>query len=59
MSENYLLRIMSGNYRLRIMSGNYDLVYHHAEKLRFIGILAYLKTYYLQILYLLTLLENK
>ena len=25
MSENYLLRIMSGNYRLRIMSGNYRL----------------------------------
>ena len=23
------------------MSENYDLVYHHAEKLRFIGILAY------------------
>ena len=49
MSGNYP-RIMSGNYP-RIMGGNYHLVYHHlvyhddAEKLRFIGILAYPKTY--------------
>ena len=27
-----------------IISENYDLVYYHAEKLRFIGILAYPKT---------------
>ena len=41
---------MSGNY-LRIMSGNYDLVYHDdAEKLRFIGILAYPKKYNKKIL---------
>ena len=43
LSGNYLLRIKSGNYFLRIISGNYHLVYHHAEKLRFIGILAYPK----------------
>ena len=49
MSGNYP-RIMSGNYP-RIMSGNYHLVYHHlvyhddAEKLRFIGILAYPKKF--------------
>ena len=47
MSGNYPW-IMSGNYP-RIMGGNYHLVYHHlvyhddAEKLRFIGILAYPK----------------
>ena len=47
MSENYLgimMRIISGNYEWELSSENYDLVYHHAEKLRFIGILAYLKT---------------
>ena len=32
------------DYCLRIMNGNYDLVYHHAEKLRFIEILAYPKS---------------
>ena len=52
-SENYRLRIIvwelsSENYRLRIIvwelsSENYDLVYHHADKLRFIGMLAYPK----------------
>ena len=37
---------MSGNYPWIIRgftSENYDLVYHHAEKWRFIGILAYPK----------------
>ena len=47
LSGNYLQRIMSGNYRLRIItelsSENYDLGYQHAEKLKFIGILAYPK----------------
>ena len=36
------LGIMSENYPWiiwELSSGNYDLVYHHAEKLRFIGIL--------------------
>ena len=42
MSENYL-GIIFWELLLGIMSGNYDLVYHHAEKLRFIGILAYPK----------------
>jgi hypothetical protein len=42
MSGNYPW-IMSGNYPW-IMSGNYPLVYYDdAEKLRFIGILAYPK----------------
>ena len=45
MSENYLLRIISGNYLLRIMTRNYLLVYNLAEKLRFIGILAYPKIF--------------
>ena len=39
--------IMSGNYPWIIRgftSEKYQLVYRHAEKLRFIGILAYLKT---------------
>ena len=31
------------NYQWELSSENYDLVYHHAEKLRFIGILAYPK----------------
>ena len=38
--------IMSGNYPWTIRgftSENYDLVYHHAEKWRFTGILAYPK----------------
>ena len=43
--RNYCLRIMCGNYLLRIMSENYQLVYHDAEKLRFIGILAYPKSF--------------
>ena len=40
MSENYL-GIMTENYEWELSSENYDLVY--AEKLRFIGILAYPK----------------
>jgi hypothetical protein len=43
MSENYLLGIINGNYEWELSSENYHLVYHHAEKLRFIGILAYPK----------------
>ena len=42
MSENYL-GIMTENYEWELSSEIYDLVYHHAEKLRFIGILAYPK----------------
>ena len=42
MSETYL-GIMTENYEWELSSENYDLVYHHAEKLRFIGILAYPK----------------
>ena len=34
---------MSENYLLRIMAGSYLIVYNLAEKLRFIGILAYPK----------------
>ena len=37
MSENYL------GIMMRIITGNYYLVYDQAEKLRFIGILAYPK----------------
>ena len=43
-SENYEWELSSENYEWELSSENYDLVYHHAEKLRFIGILAYLKT---------------
>ena len=42
MSENYL-GIITENYEWELSSENYHLVYHHAEKLRFIGILAYPK----------------
>ena len=44
MSENYpwiIWELLSENYQWELSSENYDLVYHHAEKLRFIGILAY------------------
>jgi hypothetical protein len=40
-SENYH-QLLSENYH-QLLSENYHLVYHHAEKLRFIGILAYPK----------------
>ena len=40
-SENYH-QLLSENYN-QLLSENYHLVYHHAEKLRFIGILAYTK----------------
>ena len=40
-SENYEWELSSENYEWELSSENYDLVYHHAEKLRFIGILAY------------------
>ena len=43
MSENYQWELLSENYEWELSSENYDLVYHHAEKLRFIGILAYPK----------------
>ena len=42
-SENYQWKLLSGNYEWELLSENYNLVYHHAEKLRFIGILAYPK----------------
>ena len=37
--------LSSENYHWELSSENYDLVYHHAEKLRFIGILAYPKIF--------------
>ena len=43
-SENYEWELLSENCEMELLSENYDLVYHHAEKLRFIGILAYPKT---------------
>ena len=46
MSENYpriIWELSSENYERELSFENYHLVYHHAEKLRFIGILAYLK----------------
>ena len=42
-SENYQWELSSENYEGELSSENYHLVYHHAEKLRFIGILAYKK----------------
>ena len=36
-------KLSSENYQWELLSQNYDLVYHHAEKLRLIGILAYPK----------------
>ena len=42
--ENYQWELSSENYEWELSSENYDLVYHHAEKLRFIGILAYPKS---------------
>ena len=42
MSQNYL-GIMTMNYEWELSSEKYYLIYHHAEKLRFIGILAYPK----------------
>ena len=42
-SENYQWELSSENYEWELSSENYHLVYHHAEKLRFIGILAYPK----------------
>jgi hypothetical protein len=45
-SENYEWELSSENYAWELSSENYDLVYHHADKLRFIGILAYPKMYY-------------
>ena len=42
-SENYEWELSSENYEWELFSENYHLVYHHAEKLRFIGILAYSK----------------
>ena len=47
MSENYpwiIWELSSENYQWELSSENYDLVYHYAEKLRFIGIQAYPKT---------------
>jgi hypothetical protein len=43
-TENYQWELSSENYQWELSSENYDLVYHHAEKLRFIGIMAYPKT---------------
>ena len=46
MSENYpwiILELSSENYQWELSSDNYHLIYHHAEKLRFIGILPYPK----------------
>ena len=40
-SENYEWELSSENYEWELSSENYHLVYHHAEKLRFVGILAY------------------
>ena len=48
MSENYpwiIWELFSENYEWELSSENYHLVYHHAKKLRFIGILAYPKMY--------------
>ena len=42
-SEIYHWELSSENYEWELSSENYHLVYHHAEKLRFIGILAYPK----------------
>ena len=42
-SENYEWELLSENYEWELSSENYHLVYHHAEKLRFIGILTYPK----------------
>jgi hypothetical protein len=42
-SENYPWELSSENYQWELSSENYHLVYHHAEKLRFIGILTYPK----------------
>ena len=42
-SENYQWELSSENYQWELSSENYDLVYDLAEKLRFIGILAYPK----------------
>ena len=42
MSGNYPWIIVE-NYQWELSSENYYLVYHHAENLRFIGILAYPK----------------
>jgi hypothetical protein len=36
---------MNENYQWELSSENYDLVYNLAEKLRFIGILAYPKIF--------------
>ena len=44
-SENYQWELSSENYQWELSSENYHLVYHHAEKLRFIGILAYPKRF--------------
>ena len=44
-SENYQWELSSENYEWKLSSENYHLVYHHAEKLRFIGILSYPKIY--------------
>ena len=38
--ENYEWELSSENYEWELSSENYHLVYHHPEKLRFIGILA-------------------
>jgi hypothetical protein len=43
-SENYQWELSSENYQWELSSENYHLVYHHAEKLRFIGILPYPKS---------------
>ena len=48
-SENYQWKLSSENYQWELSSENYHLVYHHAEKLRFIGILAYPKIHFLDI----------
>ena len=39
-SENYQWELSSENYQWELSPENYQLVYHHSEKLRFIGILA-------------------
>ena len=48
-SENYEWELSSQNYEWELLSENYHLVYHHAEKLRFIGILVYPKTRFLNV----------
>ena len=52
-SENYQWKLLSENY-----DRNYDLVYNYAEKLRFIGILAYPKIADITVINLCILIKN-